>query len=415
MISVLILSSILGAHPPGPCPTQESQDVPAVEARASAQRLLEDASVALKGVRRVRYSALHTVTFLGFPETSPIATRGVVLLEATESEQGPGGARFHVDGSLLRAGDAGEDVPFELSYDGALVRARISPLGEESKVIWEGGVGEGGDDLLRLGEALRIPEFYAPDPLAEERQGTSMAALPDEIIEGMPCDVVSLVYGQGERAGQTAAWFLGTEDHLPRQIRRTYHLDGVPVEERLTITDATTNVQLVPDSFQLPVPEGWTVERYGDDDHHQHGLLEVGSAAPDFTLKDASGKEHSLSSQRGKVVVLDFWATWCGPCRTAMPAVERLHKRYLGKDVAVYGLNSWDDGDPAGYMRTRGYTYGLLLEADAVAEKYGVTGLPTFYVIGVDGRVLATHVGFEEGQEAEIAKIIEAELDRQWR
>src|SRR5262249_7371157 len=96
---------------------------------------------------------------------------------------------------------------------------------------------------------------------------------------------------------------------------------------------------------------------------------------------------------------LDFWATWCGPCRAAMPGVQALHEKYKDKGVSVFGLNCWESGDAPGYMKEQKYTYGLLLNADEVAGKYGVSGIPTIYVIGRDGKVVYQSVGFE-GEEA---------------
>ena len=127
----------------------------------------------------------------------------------------------------------------------------------------------------------------------------------------------------------------------------------------------------------------------------------VGDAAPDWTLKTPDGKEVKLSALKGSVVVMDFWATWCGPCKAAMPSVQKLHEKYKEKGVQVYGLNTWEkDGDPAKYMKDQKYTYGLLLKADDVAKKYAVTGIPTFYIIGKDGKVIFTEVGFN-GPESE--------------
>jgi cytochrome c biogenesis protein CcmG/thiol:disulfide interchange protein DsbE len=128
-------------------------------------------------------------------------------------------------------------------------------------------------------------------------------------------------------------------------------------------------------------------------DEKKSGLLAVGDPAPEWTLADPAGKTHALSEYRGRVVVLDFWATWCGPCAKVMPRLEKLQKKYGGRGLVVIGVSSWDTGDPAALMKKRGITYTLLLKGEEMAPSYGVTSLPVVYVIGADGKVLYSHAG----------------------
>src|SRR6266567_2066513 len=71
-------------------------------------------------------------------------------------------------------------------------------------------------------------------------------------------------------------------------------------------------------------------------------LLAIGATAPDWELSDADGKLQTLAQYRGKIVVLDFWATWCGPCAEVMPQMQKLHEKYKDKGVAVFGVSSWE-------------------------------------------------------------------------
>ena len=123
------------------------------------------------------------------------------------------------------------------------------------------------------------------------------------------------------------------------------------------------------------------------------GLLAVGDPAPEWKLNDPQGKTHALSDYRGRVVVLDFWATWCGPCARIMPRLEKLQKKYGERGLVVIGLSSFDTGDPVALMKKRGLTYTLLLKGEELAEGYRVTSLPVVYVIGADGRVAYSHAG----------------------
>jgi thiol-disulfide isomerase/thioredoxin len=96
----------------------------------------------------------------------------------------------------------------------------------------------------------------------------------------------------------------------------------------------------------------------------------VGRPAPDFTLKDLGGHDVQLTSLKGKVVVLDFWATWCGPCRLEIPIIERLYKQYGKKGVAVLGVNEQESGDIVRkYVERNKISYPVLLTSDDTEAK----------------------------------------------
>jgi len=125
-------------------------------------------------------------------------------------------------------------------------------------------------------------------------------------------------------------------------------------------------------------------------------LLGVGETAPNWELSDAEGKLHSLSEYRGKVVVMDFWATWCGPCKEIMPRMQKLYDKYQNNKVVVFGVNSWEKNDPVALMKKRHFGYGLLLKGEDIAEKYKVSILPAVYIIGADGKVIYSHEGVDD-------------------
>jgi thiol-disulfide isomerase/thioredoxin len=134
--------------------------------------------------------------------------------------------------------------------------------------------------------------------------------------------------------------------------------------------------------------------------------------APQFSLTDISGQKLSLADYKGKVVLLDFWATWCGPCRIEIPEFVQLQKRYRDQGLAVIGI-SMDDG-PAPvreFYKQFNMDYPVALGDDKLAELYGgILGLPTTMVIGRDGRIYAKHVGATDISvfEAEIRELLAA-------
>ena len=136
-------------------------------------------------------------------------------------------------------------------------------------------------------------------------------------------------------------------------------------------------------------------------------LLPVGVTAPDWQLLGAKGNTHTLSSYRGKVVVMDFWATWCQPCTTVMPRMQKLQQKFVDKGVVVFGVNSWENGDASAFMKEKRYTYELLLNGEKIAEAYKVTTLPVVYIVGLDGEIIYCHEGEDQN---DLAKVIEEYL-----
>jgi peroxiredoxin len=119
-------------------------------------------------------------------------------------------------------------------------------------------------------------------------------------------------------------------------------------------------------------------------------------AAPDFTLKDADGKPVKLSDYRGKVVLLNFWATWCGPCKIEIPWFMDFEQTYKDKNFAVLGISLDEDGWDAvkPYIEQKKINYRVMIGTEQIAQLYGeVDSLPTTFMIDREGRVAAVHVG----------------------
>lgn len=136
-------------------------------------------------------------------------------------------------------------------------------------------------------------------------------------------------------------------------------------------------------------------------------LLPVGSPAPDFTLPSPTGKPVTLSGLKGKVVLIDFWATWCGPCLMAMPHIQALHKELGGKGLKVLSVNT-SDTQPAmtKFLKThKEYTTTMLFDGaspSVSSAKYKVSGIPTVYLIDKDGKIAASFVGYDPDGETAI-------------
>jgi peroxiredoxin len=136
----------------------------------------------------------------------------------------------------------------------------------------------------------------------------------------------------------------------------------------------------------------------------------IGSAAPAFSLRDLSGRPLALADYRGKVVVLDFWATWCIPCRQEVPHFIALQKKHGSKGLAVIGISLDDEEKPVRSFYTEfGMTYPVAMGNAAMAEQYGgILGLPVTFVIDRQGRIRFRHDGQTDAAtiEREVASLL---------
>lgn len=126
--------------------------------------------------------------------------------------------------------------------------------------------------------------------------------------------------------------------------------------------------------------------------------------APDFTLEDLDGVARKLSDYRGKVVLLNFWATWCPPCRREMPSMERAWLQVKEQDIVIVAVDVGEDVDTVyTFLADYPVSFPLLLDEQAeVVRKYPVRGLPTSYVIDPDGRLIYQAVGGREWDDPQI-------------
>jgi peroxiredoxin len=131
--------------------------------------------------------------------------------------------------------------------------------------------------------------------------------------------------------------------------------------------------------------------------------LKEGTRSIDFELQDLSGKKVSLSSLKGKVVFLNFWATWCPPCRAEMPSLERLHARLKDKGLVILAVNLQENAKSVRkFMAEHKLTFPVLLDSDGrVGAIYGARSIPTTYVVGRNGNVLAGTMGGREWDSKE--------------
>jgi peroxiredoxin len=127
----------------------------------------------------------------------------------------------------------------------------------------------------------------------------------------------------------------------------------------------------------------------------------VGAAAPDFTLRALSGPNLRLQEQRGQVVLVNFWATWCGPCRKELPHLDRIADKYKSSGLVMLGVNVDDDVRNAAEVAAKlGVKFPVLLDTDKkVSRLYDLNSMPSTLLIDRSGRVRYVHRGYQDGYE----------------
>lgn len=139
------------------------------------------------------------------------------------------------------------------------------------------------------------------------------------------------------------------------------------------------------------------------------GAIEIGREAPDFSLTAINGDQVSLSSFKGKVVMLNFFASWCPPCKHEVPDFIELQKEYGDKDFSIIGIALVSAGDARNFATQFGINYPVLVDDGRVSDTYGpIRSIPTTFIIDKEGRITKMYIGFRSKKvfESDIKEMI---------
>lgn len=144
----------------------------------------------------------------------------------------------------------------------------------------------------------------------------------------------------------------------------------------------------------------------------ERGGIKKGTIAPSFILKDLTEKEVNLAKYRGKVVIIDFWATWCPPCRKELPHIQKIYDKYKNKKVIVLAITSESNIEKVkDFIEEGGYTFPILIDGRREANSaYGVSAIPMLFVLDREGAIQHTHRGYSPKIETTLSKEIDGLL-----
>lgn len=262
------------------------------------------------------------------------------------------------------------------------------------------------------------PKFFVESPYKGELELQDITHGGVEKVDGVDCDVIEIMYDAS--TGRKMTYWLGAKDGLLRKVQNimAIRVPGKTEPETGRIVFETSNFDAQPKvdehTFALLAPEGYQSQVIATPEFGPDGLLAAGRPAPDWELKDFDGKTVRLKDLRGKVVLMDFWASWCGPCKMVMPGMQAIHEKFKDKPVVICGVNCRERAETVlaakQYVKDKKLTYTQLINGDDVAKAYHVRGIPCMYVIGPDGNIIYATSGYQPTHEQMFTKFIEETL-----
>lgn len=351
---------------------------PAVDAR----QLLNESRIALRGVESVEYR----FTFESSGEGSTAPMQGRVVLQRLDLS----GSRYlaYLDAKVGPGNDSSHRLV------GVKQAERIQLLDGDRRILHTGSPYSGGGILVgRMSPAFMYP-FFDPESLAGEIEALEVTLESTDRNGEIDCDWVRVRYDNDD---EDSRWCIGRLDRLPRALEWISPEGG----SSLKIEDLTFPERPAFPAIELPA--GFT---------RQETTVgpPPGTTMEPWTLERPDGTAVSLDELRGQVVVLDFWATWCPPCRAELLALDRLLEDFEDHPVIAFAVNSLESlepGDPEAFMTELGISLDVLLAGDEVHGRLAPGNLPALAVIDAKGRLVGVTTGYlGEGSDRYIQELI---------
>jgi peroxiredoxin/outer membrane lipoprotein-sorting protein len=299
--------------------------------------------------------------------------------------------QFRVTTQAIKGADVTESLLTESGAGPGKYRLQWDdPRGE----LWVGD-GQTGWVLKRAtGEYAKAPLMAGATGFEEIDQHVTTASIAREelfVVDGKPTPIYVVRVERDQWPKDTFAMY--------RIDQKTYAVYKAivynPKTTEITLYSIVRWDQAVPESLFVFKPPSSAREVPAAIPAEVKASPILGTTAPDFTLTDTNGHPVNLHDLRGKVVIVDFWATWCPPCRAEMPLLQQLHSDLAGKGLVVLGLDVGEDAETVtAFVKQQSYTFPLLLGAEPdVSATYFVEGYPTTFVVDRRGRIAFRDLG----------------------
>lgn len=248
--------------------------------------------------------------------------------------------------------------------------------------------------------------FFSKDPYAALTENSvGITASDSESVDGVECSIVFVDYGRYREK----LW-LGQDNHM---LRKSAMIFGTPeAGETEAMSSLYGEIELGADieqtAFSAPeLPDGTKIIEVPK---MKDRVIVAGQKAPEFTVQGLDGNDVSLSDYKGKILLVDFWASWCGPCKVTIPTFNELHEKFGSKGLTVIGLDVWDQEEA---MRKAiadlEIDYTVLYaprDGSIVDLQYGVEGIPTAYLIDKEGVIRGGWIGADPAHEEAIREAL---------
>ncbi len=260
----------------------------------------------------------------------------------------------------------------------------------------------GGAHLMSYAWYAVFRESLMPNPFAQAMQDQSLKYEGTKEVAGISCHVIST---QSPYQGDREYWFLGQKNYLIYGQRKENKTPGIEGGFLFKMSSLETNPSFSQSDFEIEVPEG--VKQINEDERP----IAVGKKAPPWILKNRDGGNTKSQDLKGKVVVLDFWASWCNPCWQIMPVINALKKDYPREQVEIIGVNVWENPklDLNKYLKEKNLNdYQIMVDEEAIAAKsFKIAYLPLVVVIDQKGIIQFLY----NGREADLNTKIRLAID----
>ena len=384
VLAVWVLFLIGAAAATLPANPFQTAETPPVATSTGPRALLEKVAETYRNLKRYQFD------FTLLTEIQAAAGRKSVETRIELTNIRPDKLRMLISGGL------GE---LQVYSDGAVSCVFVPPLKQYTRKTTDGAKATAADGASRFAaiamQMLEQFERISASAHTAKSVGPEKLEIEDTLVECLVVEVELEERDPGEKRVRT--YWIDPQRNLVLKVVQFDKLFGeaanaLETEITTTFRKADINPSLPDSTFAFKPPAD--AKEVAAFRRPRPAAIELGSEAADFQLKDLEGREIQLKSLRGNVVLLNFWASWCGPCRLEMPVIEKLHQQFHGKGLRVFGVNDEDIDTIRDYLAEHEYSFPTLVDADQQAMNlYRIRSIPTMVVIDREGKIAQYRLG----------------------